>query len=285
MYPDQPAGRSVLGTKETVSSFSRNNFLAYRKKHYHASNTIIAVCGPVSAAIAKEIEQAFSGIEAQKHSSKKKAVVRQKAIASRIIHKPIDQGHMAIGFHSIPYRHTDSAAVRILATILGRGQSSRLFQLLREELGAAYSVHADQDPPLRSPPPRWSMTDIAFEQVLLVQDHDMHATQLRLISKELKKLKEVFVDDVELKKAKEYSLGTLRLGLETTDDLANFYGTQLVLQKPIKEPKDLIKEYKAVTREDVRRVARKIFTGKKANIALIGPYTPKDIDISPLAGL
>jgi len=275
MYGDQPAGRSTLGTKESVMSFSRKDYLSYKTKHYHAENTVVIVCGPEDKAMTKKVQQYFGGIDSKKGSRKAKTITKQSEFAFRIVRKPIDQAHVSIGFHSVAYRHKDMPAVRLLSTILGRGMSSRLFQLIREELGVAYSVSAYQE----------SFLDHGIFNISAGLDKARINEVLPLIAGELARIKTELVTQTELAKAKEYTAGTFRLGLETSDDIANFYGTQLVLKKPIKEPRESLREYMAITPSDIRRVAKKLFSGKNASLVVVGDYTDGEIDTSPLAVL
>jgi predicted Zn-dependent peptidase len=80
------------------------------------------------------------------------------------------------------------------------------------------------------------------------------------------------VSPEELTKVKEHMVGMLYLGLESSDDLAEYYGMQEVLRRDIKTPKEKEKIIRAITAEEVRAMARKIFVEKTLNLALIGPY-------------
>jgi predicted Zn-dependent peptidase len=276
MYGDQPAGWPIIGNKETVSSFTRKDFVSYKKKHYHADNTVVAICGPIDIKdTVKKVEAAFSHIDTHKSAKMKKVKDAQHTPMLRVVSKQIPQAHMAIGFRSVPFRHPDAPAVALLATILGRGMSSRLMQKLREELGAVYYVHAEQD----------SFIDHGIFGIIAGIDKDRPNFIIQCVLDELKNLKEKLLSKEELTKAKEYTLGMIRLGLESTDDIAGFYATPLILKKDFKTPEQIIKEYTAVTAEDMRRVARKLFVPKRANIAILGPYVEKDIDLKPFSNL
>lgn len=275
MFPGQPAGRPIIGSKETVKSFTRDDLFAYKNKHYFGNNTVVAVCGPLTKANIKNIEKIFSAVPEGKDAKKHKTKISQKAFNFRIHNRKIDQAHLAIGFHSVPYRHKDNPAARLLATVLGRGSSSRLFHLLREELGVAYSVFADQE----------AFLDHGIFGINAGVDKKRVNEVIALIARELEDLKTNLVSDKELSKAREFSIGGLRMGLETTDDIAGYYGGQAVLRKELKGPKEVIKDYSEVTAQDIRRMARKLFVGKNGSLSIIGNYTEKDIDTSPLARL
>jgi len=89
---------------------------------------------------------------------------------------------------------------------------------------------------------------------------------------ELGRLTDEPVGTEELKKAKEHLIGNFVLGLETSDELAGFYGSQEIISKKPFKPSQIMDKIRRVSSEDVRRVARTIFKNDKLNLALIGPY-------------
>ena len=94
---------------------------------------------------------------------------------------------------------------------------------------------------------------------------------LRAVLAEFELLKSDLVSDEELTKVKEHLVGMMYLGLESSDDLAEYYGMQEILRRDIRTPKEKERLIRAVTAEDIRTMARKIFVEKNLNLALIGP--------------
>ncbi|MBI4193389.1 MAG: insulinase family protein, partial [Candidatus Colwellbacteria bacterium] len=80
----------------------------------------------------------------------------------------------------------------------------------------------------------------------------------------------------ELKRAKDHLTGKLLLGLETSDELAMYYGGQEVVHEPIVGPADLMRRIEAVGADDIQNVARDIFSDARLNLALIGPKTDRE---------
>ncbi len=268
MFGDQPAGWPVIGSKETVRSFTRDDVIRYQQSQYYGANTVVVVSGDVdSVAIKKSVEDSFGSIKNALPVSKKKVRVEKKALKFNIVKKASDQAHIAIGFHSVPLGHADAVTASLLGTILGRGMSSRLFQILREEMGVAYYVGAGQEP---------STGHGIFE---ISAGVDKNKTQIVLdrIASILTEIRKTFVSDAELSKAIEYSLGVARLGLESSDDIAGFFGVQLLLKGSYKTLAELAREYRAVTPKDIRRMAQKVFTATNTSIAIVGPFDTKDI--------
>ena len=88
----------------------------------------------------------------------------------------------------------------------------------------------------------------------------------------MNKIKSFLIKSDELDKAKQYLIGNLNLGLESSNSLAMYYGMQEVLRKDIKKPEDIIKEIKAVTADEIKFVAERIFTDKGLNLAIVGKF-------------
>ena len=88
----------------------------------------------------------------------------------------------------------------------------------------------------------------------------------------MKKIKSILVKPDELNKAKQHLIGNLNLGLESSDSLTMYYGGQEVLRKDLKKPEDIIKEIKAVTAEEIKFVAERIFKDAGLNLAIVGKF-------------
>jgi len=140
--------------------------------------------------------------------------------------------------------------------------SSRLFTKLREEMGVGYYVRAYND----------AYTDHGFFQVSAGVDNKRINEVLQAVLTECNKLKNEKVGDEELNKVKEYLIGNMKLSLESTDDIANFYGGQELLKREIKKAEDRAKEIRKVTASQIQTLAKNIFQNKKLNLALIGPF-------------
>lgn len=276
MYSDQPAGWTIAGPKENVARFTREDIVGYLQKHYHAGNTLVVVSGDIDTKeVYTTVKRLFGTISSVRPSKKQKVRVEKTGIKLAVVPKSSDQAHIAIGFYGLPFGHSDARVASLLATILGRGLSSRLAQVLREELGAAYYVGAGND--------MYSNHGI-FEITTGIDKRRINEI-LRRIAEILNDLRTVLVSTEELHKAREYTFGMQRLGLESSDDLAGFYGAQLMIGNDFKTPLDLERLYKVITPADLRRVARALFVANHMSIAVIGPYEPSDIDTSPFLAL
>jgi len=263
LYGDQPAGWTVLGPEENIQSFSRNDFLTYREKHYVASATTVVIAGAVSEKeVVKKIEDLFSKIPSQKKEGKIEVKESQKSPALVVKYKKTDQTHLAIAVRTFPIFDRRIPAIGLLSTILGRGMSSRLFSKMRDELGICYYIRSSHH----------AYTDHGVFIVAAGVDTSRVELGIKTIISELARMSEELVAPAELKKAKDYVAGTMMLNLETSDSQAEFVGIQEVLKGTVKTPEIMIREMRKVSAEEIRDLAKVIFTDVGLNMAIVGPY-------------
>lgn len=266
MYGDQPAGRSIIGPKKNIRRFTREDFANYRHEHYVAKKTVVVVAGNVDANdVFKEVGKKFEGISDKPR--KKKLTVKEKQVKPQVKlqYKKSDQTHFIFGFRSHALGHKDSVVLDVLATILGRGFSSRLFRKLRGEMGVCYYVRAGSE----------QSTDHGIFTISSGVDNKRAQEVTAEILNELRLMKKDAVSEEELTKAKEFMIGNFLMGLESSEDQAVYYGFQELLRQKTKTPQEIIKEIKSVTSSQVQRVAKEVFQNKKMNLAIIGPSKNK----------
>jgi len=267
LYGDQPAGWNVLGSKENIRKMTREEILAYRNKHYVAEATVVVVAGGgfEEKKLIKDIEKSFEETSLKKQTKKKKVTEKQSEPKVLVESKKTDQTHLFLGVRTFAVKNKNKPALKVLAGVLGGGMSSRLFRRLREEMGVGYYVRIFNE----------SFTDHGFLAAGTGVSNERAEEVVEAILDEFKKTKETLVDDKELKKVKDYLTGSIMLGLESSDSLAEFYGIQEIVKKDITEQDKIIAEIQKITAKDVRDMARKIFKNERLNLALIGPFEDK----------
>lgn len=267
LYGNQPAGWSIAGTKENVRGFKRDDFVNYRKQHYVSFATTIVIAGDVDPkSIFKKVERFFAGMPVSKKNGKKKVIEKQNVPAVKLRFKETDQTHLVIGVRAFNLYDKKAPALRLLSTVLGNGMSSRLFQKMREELGICYYVRSTVD----------DLTDHGILSISAGVDSNRVEQGINGILDEMKKIRDEKIPESELRKAKDYVIGCMYLGLESSDSLANFYGSQEIFKEKIKTPKDIEKEIEKITASDIGKVAKEIITNKKLNMAIVGKYKDEE---------
>lgn len=141
-FPDQPMGRTILGTPEQVSGFGRDALGAYLDAHYRAGAVVIGAAGAVGhAAICEQAAECFARLPPQAVEVGANMPARYRGGDKRL-KRQLEQAHIAIGFEGTAYVDEDFYAMQIFASAAGGGMSSRLFQEVREVRGLAYAIHA-----------------------------------------------------------------------------------------------------------------------------------------------
>ena len=268
LYGDQPAGWPIGGRKEIVRQLVRKDIADYRRKHYVAKATAVVVAGAFDEGkLLKELQGAFTDIPASKKFGKVKAKEKQTKPQILLQYKKSDQSHLVIGCRAFGISDRRRAALEVMNDILGGGMSSRLFQRVREQMGAAYYVRSGAD----------LYTDHGYWEAAAGVEHSKLRPVVVAILDEMKKLTGEKVSDEELRRAKDHLSGHSVLELESSDSQALFYGMQEILKQPVLTPKEHLVEIQKVTAEDIKAVAKYIFNNKKLNLALIGPFKNKKL--------
>ena len=266
LYGDTPAGWNIAGSKKNILNMKRDDFVAYKKAHYLPEATVLVVAGAVTEKeVLREANKIFGSVKRGKKMSKVKVKETQSKPEALINFKKTDQTHFVLGVRTYDLFSKNNAVLSVLGGVLGGGMSSRLFQKLREEMGVGYYVRAYND----------TYTDHGFFQISAGVDNKRINEVLSAVLEECKKLKNEKVGEEELDKVKECLIGNMKLSLESSDDIANFYGGQELLKRKSQNIEEKALQIRKVTASQIMTLARDIFQNQKLNLALIGPFKEK----------
>ena len=144
-YPDQPMGRSLLGTPETLKRFSSDMLHGYLTTHYRGPDMVVAAAGAVEhKAVVAEVERRFAGFDGTP-APKPQAAKFGKG-GSRVVHRDLEQAHLTLALEGLPQTDRSLFSLQVFTNILGGGMSSRLFQEVREKRGLCYSIYTFHAP-------------------------------------------------------------------------------------------------------------------------------------------
>ena len=265
-FGDQPLGWDTGGEEKIINSFKRTDFLDYINSLYAPKNMVLVFAGKLPKNIKILAEKYFSDLPSlnqRKFIPFKK--VKQTKPAVDIYYKKTDQANLILGVEAYNRHDTKKYAARVLATILGEGMSSRLFIQVRERRGLAYHVNAAFEPYVDTG------AFVAYAGLKLEKVYD----GLEVIVAELVRVTREKVSDNELKKAKEMIKGHLAIRSESTNFLAELFGTEFILDREIETFEQYLKKIDRVTAADVKKVAAELFQKNKFNLQVIGPFKDK----------
>lgn len=270
LWPNQPLGSPIIGRVDSVSKIAREDLHLFKQNYYTPVNIVVSAAGLLDYdKLIKSVTRIFPR-KKEKNLNRFLAVKETQDVPQlKIFHKDTEQTHMALGFHSLARDHSLRHAQGMLHIILGANMSSRLFHELREKKGLAYEIGTQVK--------RFQDTG-AFLVHAGIDNHKV-IDAVKLILKELKKIKMNLVSEDEFRRSKEFYLGQLGLALEDTLDYMLWIGETTACLDKAYSLEDITKEINKVKREDVRKVAQYIFQEEKLNLALIGPLKDNEQDI------
>ncbi len=264
-FGDQPIGWPIAGSLETVSALTRQDMVDHVRAWYTPPNMVVSVAGATTHdEVVRLAETLFGGLEGRPAPPVPPA--SPEAPRERVIVEPRDiaQANLGIAVRALARQDPDRYALMILNTVLGRGMSSRLFKEVREKRGLAYSVGSGVA----------RYTDTGVLSISAGVSPEKLEEAATVILEELRRLADEPVGDAELKKAKDYTIGSFRLGLETTMALAQRAGEALLMTGDIEPVDEVVERLGAVSAEDVRRVAERIVRPDALSMAVVGPAGP-----------
>lgn len=265
LYGDQPAGRDIAGTKESVSNISQRQLADYMKTQYTASNTIVCIAGNISKNVETKTKRHFSKINIGNTIEKPLVIEKQTQPESIVSFKNTDQTHFCLGVRGYNLSHPHRFTLELLGLILGGMMSSRLFIKVREELGLAYYVKTG----VSSDPDTGCLVTQAGV------DNKRAEKAIFAILNEYKRISQNKISSKELKKAKDHFKGKMSLFFEASDARASFYSLQELLENKILTPEEIYAKINKVSVNDILKVSKDIFQPQKLNLALIGPFKDK----------
>ena len=262
LWPNQPMGRDVGGTIESVKAIRREDLVGLMQRQYGPDNVVISVAGGVShEEVLGEIEDAVGDWTPRNPMEWSPAKVGQREASVRVEYKEAEQAHICVGMPALRLDHPDRYALSLANIMLGEGMSSRLFLEIREKLGLAYDVHSSLS----------QYRDCGSLVVYCGSEPSRSRKSLEAIMGQLAAMREGF-SERELAKAREYSKGRIMLRMEDTRSVAMWQGGQELLLNRVSSVEDVVRAIEGVTLEDVNRVAGELADERRMNLAVVGPF-------------
>lgn len=261
MFGRQPLGQTILGPRELIASYTREDILAFRARHYSPMNTCVAIAGNFDLNQVKDLmAQRFGDWTGGAGEIFPVNAVNQRP-QTLTADKDTEQAHICLGYRGKPLGDADAYPMAVFNSILGGGMSSRLFQRIREESAMAYSVYS-------APSAYPHCGD--FTIYAAVSPRNVKAV-LAQIDEETSRLVREGATQEEFDMAKAQLKGGFILGQESAYNRMNSMGGNMALMNRVITTDETIRRIEAVTPEDVRRVAAETlgaprsqaFVGKK----------------------
>jgi len=275
MLEGNPLGWNTAGTRKTMIDMKRSALLNFRDRNYVPENLVLAVAGNLPKNAEKIIGAKFGMVGANGRSPLQSNFVPYKNAGCpccypkvAVQNKETEQIQLAFGFLS-PSMHDEKndLLAEVLGVILGGTMSSRLFIAVRERKGLAYFVRAGQG----------AYEDVGVFSIRAGLDKARLPMASKVIFSELANIKKKGPTAAELKLAKNYLKGKMKLGMEDSSAQADFYARQELLLNKIESPEEIYKKIDHITVKDIQKIANQILCEENMTVAAIGPFASEKV--------
>ena len=257
-YPNQPMGRTVLGSPERVAGFGRADLIGYMGHHYRQPRMVVAAAGNVEhTALVQMAEDAFGNLATEDESHHDPALYGGGEFREN---RDLEQVHLTMAFPSVPFDHPDFYAVQVFSTVLGGGMSSRLFQEVREKRGLAYSVFSFAQ----------SYLDTGTFGIYAGTGEGEVAELAAVVGEEMRKASIDITDEETARARAQHKAGVL-MGLESSAARCEQMARQLLIFDRTIPPSELIAKVDAVDAASLRRIASETLAAGPLSLAALGP--------------
>ncbi len=259
-WPEHPLGRPILGTRESLSKLRARQLKDFMVAHYVPNNIVIAASGNIDhgelVALAKKY---WSRLPTSSQPPKSTSPPPQHTPASRHDIHPSEQAHLALGIRTCSRHDTQRSELRLINAILAENMSSRLFQILREDLGLAYHIDGSNT----------FFRDAGMMTITAGVDVSKLSVATKACLKELNDLKSKLVSKTELQQSIDYVVGQSELHLESVENYMMWIGEQWLGYSQLFKESTVYDRFSKISPRDIRCAARRFFQPNNMNLSTL----------------
>jgi len=274
-FPGHSLGRPIEGTEDTVSSFDHQTISSFHAREFSPGNLVVAAAGNVEHDLLVDLVEKSFGTSAKNGGNRVNPDGQSPTPAAPILieqKKELEQAHLILAAPWPDARDEDRYAGSLLASVIGGGTSSRLWQTIREERGLAYSVGAGGS----------TFSDVGVFTIYAGTSPEHLNQVLDLSLVEMRRVVNERVPEEELKLAKDQALSSILLGLESSSARVSALSRQEIIHGRRITPEETMEKIEAVTAEDLQLVAQAYFTSETLALGALGNLNGFRVDRSRL---
>ncbi|MTW18209.1 insulinase family protein [Rhodoplanes serenus] len=257
-YADQPVGRSILGTPDTVRSLDGAMLRDYLARNYRAPGTVVAAAGAVDHdALVDDVARLFAGFSGPASGSPEPARFRGGV---HVEGRDLEQAHLAVALEGVPQRDPSLYSLQVFTNVLGGGMSSRLFQEVRETRGLCYSIYCFHSP----------YADTGLFGLYAGTDAADAQELMRVVVDEMEGAAETLTE-AEVARAKAQMKTGLLMALESSGARAEQLARQIIIHDRVMPIDEIVARVDAVTVESARAAGRALLARSRPAVAALGP--------------
>ncbi len=258
-YPNQPFGRDVGGDPEVIRTMTSEKMLSYMHRHYTSHQMIISASGGVEHAdLVKQCEALFVDVSCHQPTV---CLPAKYVGGGSYVNKPHEQVNLLLGFEGESYTSQNYWTAKILATLLGGGMTSRLFQEIREKRGLVYTIRAMSD----------SDSDTGLFNIYAGTGEKEAGELMPVLCDEILCVSETLTNE-EIKRAKTQIKARLLMQSEEISSHADRSARSLLRYGRVIRDSEILSLVRAVDKKTLQDYARSLFV-KKPTVAALGPIS------------
>lgn len=258
-FPDQPLGRPILGTNETVNGINQEMLRNHMKRFYGSDSMWVVGAGAVDhGALVALCEKAFDGLEVLSEAAKPEVGLYQGG--ARVEGRDFEQVHITLGFPGVAAEHEDFYAAQVYSEILGGGMSSRLFQEVREKRGLCYSVYSFHS----------GYTDTGLFSIYAGTSAGDANELVSVITGEMERLASK-VEEKELARSLAQVKAGVLMSLESAYSRAEWIARHLPRFGRVLTPDELVKRFESVDAVQLKSFGTRLMETQAPTFAALGP--------------
>ena len=262
LFKDHPIGKNILGTPETVTAINQTDIKNFMAANYNTGEMVFAVFGDYDFNKLIKLFEKYFGWIAPNHTEKIRIAPNGNYGSSQTLHKPISQTHCILGNTAYPAKHPKRYGLLLLNNLLGgMGMSSRLNLEIREKHGIAYTIESNYT----------TFSDTGIFSIYFGTDAEKTAKAMRLVQKELKKLREQRLGTLQLQQAKQKFIGQIALAEENRMSLIIGMAKSLLDFGHVDSLEQVFAKINAVSADEMLEISNEIFDDAKMITLLFEP--------------
>jgi len=257
-FPEQPVGRSIIGTPKSVTALSATDLRSFLRGRYLGPSTVIAAAGAIDhGALVRHAQALFGDLNGGRAEE---GPVSRYVGGRRTSERPFEQCHLVLGFEGPSYRETAFYTAQVLSGLLGGGMSSRLFQEVREERGLCYAIYSSI----------WGLTDAGILAIHAATGPELMEELIDVVGRELSKAASERPSAAEVHRAKAQLKAGLLISLESSSARAEQMARQMLAFGRLLPPEELIERVEEVSAEGIRAMAERVLRSRPPSLAIVG---------------
>ena len=272
-YGDSTLGRPILGSVKSIKNMSRQTVFDYYRSKYQPQDLVVSVAGNIKhRQVVRMVEEALSKDSFLDRANKSSASFIRPDSKTKVTgvgkvsltYRKTEQAHLIYGVPGVARNDSRRFALSVLASALGGGMSSRMFQEIREKRGLAYSVYAY--------PQQFAGSGVLTFYVGCKPDKAYEVSAL--IQQILADVAKNGLTDEEINRAKGSVSGSLVLSQEDTGSRMNRIGKAELVSGKVLSFDEILKEIAAVTPDQIIEIARQSIK-VSPTLSIVGPLSSK----------